>query len=141
MKKLLSTAICSSIFLLSLCQLCPAAIPTEFKLTASDGESKEAFGYAVSIDCDRCIVGAFGDDDNGDLSGSAYIFEWNGTSWSQKAKLTASATKNSTLKTQNSSVRFLCSLLHSLLSLLLWHSGHIIPNASCRFARSKSPNH
>jgi len=49
-------------------------------------------------------------------------------------------TQNSTLKTQNPSVRFLCSLLPSLLSLLLWHSGYIIPTTSCELLHPKSPN-
>jgi len=60
------------------------------KLTASDGASSDYLGYSVSISGDRCVVGAYGDDDNGSYSGSAYIFEWNGTNWSQQAKLTAS---------------------------------------------------
>ncbi|MFQ6092897.1 MAG: LamG-like jellyroll fold domain-containing protein, partial [bacterium] len=44
----------------------------------------------MSISGDYAIVGAHGDDDNGDASGSAYIFKRSGTSWSQQAKLTAS---------------------------------------------------
>ena len=46
-----------------------------FKLLPSDGESGDDFGYSVSISGDRCIVGAYGDDDNGTGSGSAYIFD------------------------------------------------------------------
>jgi len=60
------------------------------KLTASDGTGSDYFGYVVSISGDRCIVGAYGDDDMGSSSGSAYIYKWNGTSWAQQAKLTAS---------------------------------------------------
>ncbi len=60
------------------------------KLTASDGVDSDYFGYSVSISGDRCIIGAYGDDDNGSSSGSAYIFEWNGTGWTETAKLTAS---------------------------------------------------
>jgi hypothetical protein len=59
------------------------------KLTASDGASSDWFGYSVSISGEKCIVGASGDDDKGSGSGSAYIFEFNGTSWIQQAKLTA----------------------------------------------------
>ncbi|NQT96128.1 MAG: choice-of-anchor D domain-containing protein [Candidatus Marinimicrobia bacterium] len=63
---------------------------TEFKVTASDGGADDAFGGSTSISGDYAIVGAYGDDDNGSLSGSAYIFHRSGTSWSQEAKLTSS---------------------------------------------------
>jgi len=46
-------------------------------LTASDASAKDWFGFSVSISGDIVIVGANGDDDNGSLSGSAYIFERN----------------------------------------------------------------
>jgi len=45
------------------------------KLTASDGEPLDWFGHAVDVDGDTVVVGAYGDDDNGLSSGSAYIFE------------------------------------------------------------------
>jgi hypothetical protein len=60
------------------------------KKTASDGVASDYFGYSVSISGDYAIVGAYGDEDNGNLSGSAYIFKRDGTSWSQQAKMTAS---------------------------------------------------
>jgi hypothetical protein len=60
------------------------------KLTASDGAARDWFGWSVSISGDKIIVGAYGDDDKGAKSGSAYIFRWDGTSWSQQQKLTAS---------------------------------------------------
>ena len=59
------------------------------KLTANDGENFDFFGISVSIDGDTAIIGAPGDDDNGQWSGSAYIFECNGTHWTQTEKLTA----------------------------------------------------
>ena len=62
----------------------------EAKLTASDGAAEERFGDSVSISGDYAIVGAPRDDDNGDRSGSAYIFKYNGGSWIQQTKLTAS---------------------------------------------------
>jgi hypothetical protein len=58
------------------------------KMIASDKETGDHFGYSVSISGDYAIVGAYGDDDNGNDSGSAYIFERMGIEWSQKAKLT-----------------------------------------------------
>jgi len=60
------------------------------KLTASDGAAEDYFGDSVSISGDYAIVGAWGDDDRGLDSGSAYIFKYGGTTWVQQAKLTAS---------------------------------------------------
>jgi|GEM_PF-2423013 len=60
------------------------------KLLASDGAYWDGFGWSVSIDGDYAIIGAVGDDDNGDDSGSAYIFKRNGTDWIEEAKLLAS---------------------------------------------------
>ena len=60
------------------------------KLLASDGVENDFFGCSVSIDGDYAIVGAYCDDDNGDLSGSAYIFKSEDTTWIQQAKLIAS---------------------------------------------------
>jgi len=59
------------------------------KLTPSDGNDSDYFGYSVSVSGDYAIVGAYQDDDKGSNSGSAYIFYYNGTSWMQQAKLTA----------------------------------------------------
>ena len=61
----------------------------EQKLTASDGVASDFFGSSVSVYGDYAMVGAYGDDDNGILSGSAYIFSFNGNSWSQTEKLAA----------------------------------------------------
>jgi hypothetical protein len=60
------------------------------KLTASDGAEGDKFGYPVAISGDTVVIGAAGDDDNGDASGSAYVFVRNGTTWSQQQKLIAS---------------------------------------------------
>ena len=46
----------------------------QVKLIASDGNEGDLFGSSVSIDGEHVIVGAFGDEDNGSYSGSAYIF-------------------------------------------------------------------
>jgi hypothetical protein len=59
------------------------------KLLASDGTTDDHFGYSVSISGDLAIVGANGNDANGSNSGSAYIFKWDGASWSEQAKLLA----------------------------------------------------
>jgi len=57
------------------------------KITASDGAADDLFGYSVAVGSGRIVVGAFGDDDDGSNSGSAYIFDLDGT---QLAKITAS---------------------------------------------------
>jgi hypothetical protein len=44
------------------------------KITASDNESSDRFGTSVSISDDTLAVGAYLDDDNGENSGSAYVF-------------------------------------------------------------------
>ncbi len=64
--------------------------PTEFKLTASDAAAGDSFGWSVALDGDLALVGAWHDGDAGRDSGSAYVFVRSGTTWSQKAKLTAS---------------------------------------------------
>jgi len=60
---------------------------TENKITASDGAASDGFGQSVAVGCGRIVLGAIGDDDNGGQSGSAYIFDLDGT---QLAKITAS---------------------------------------------------
>ena len=57
------------------------------KITASDGAANDLFGASVAVGNGRIVVGADGDDDNGSSSGSAYIFDLDGT---QLAKITAS---------------------------------------------------
>ena len=44
------------------------------KLTASDGADLDAFGGSVAMNGDTVVVGAYWDDDNGDDSGSVYVF-------------------------------------------------------------------
>ena len=46
----------------------------ENKITASDGATDDYFG-PVAVGSGRIVVGAYGDDDNGSFSGSAYIFD------------------------------------------------------------------
>jgi FG-GAP repeat len=63
------------------------------KLLAQDGAAGDHFGDVVRISGNTIVVTAQYDDEAGNDSGSAYIFEWNvngnGT-WSQVAKLIAS---------------------------------------------------
>lgn len=44
------------------------------KLTAADGAADDVFGWSVAISHDTGIVGASRDDDNGNESGSVYVF-------------------------------------------------------------------
>ena len=60
------------------------------KLIPNDGTTGDLFGSSVSISGNYAIVGAPSDDDNGDLSGSAYIFERQGNIWTEVTKIAAS---------------------------------------------------
>lgn len=74
------------------------------KLVASDGESRtdrgypagsygDRFGMAVAIDANTIVVGAKWDQcdyANNMFAGSAYVFDYNGTTWSEQDKLEAS---------------------------------------------------
>ena len=60
------------------------------KLIANDAEADDTFGESLAISNDTVVIGAALDDDDGQGSGSAYIFVRSGITWSQQAKLTAS---------------------------------------------------
>ena len=62
----------------------------EAKLSAADGASLDKFGHSVGITAGFAAVGAFRDDDNGEDSGSMYIFEEAANVWTQLTKHTAS---------------------------------------------------
>jgi hypothetical protein len=59
----------------------------EARLLASDGAYQDRFGWSVAISGDIAVIGAVRDDDNGDMSGSAYVFRYDGQSWIEEAKL------------------------------------------------------
>ncbi|CAK8722031.1 MAG: FG-GAP repeat-containing protein [Candidatus Electronema aureum] len=60
------------------------------KLIAADGGDNDYFGNSVAVSGDTAVIGAYGDDDKGSSSGSAYVFvrAADGT-WQQHNKLTA----------------------------------------------------
>ena len=61
------------------------------KLTASDGDWSDWFGYSVSLSGDYAIVGAYDrTSEKGEYAGSAYIFKRSGNTWSEVLKLTGS---------------------------------------------------
>jgi hypothetical protein len=62
----------------------------EQKLKASNNTTRTFFGWSVSISGDYAIVGDPFDDDNGLLSGSAYLFKSGNGTWTEIQKLTAS---------------------------------------------------
>ncbi len=47
----------------------------EQKLTASDAAADDQFGISVAISGETAVVGAYGDDDGGSASGSAYVYD------------------------------------------------------------------
>ena len=61
------------------------------KLTPAAAAPLDFFGYSVAVDIDTVVVGAYGDDDNGDESGSGYVFTRDSLTrkWIQTNKLTA----------------------------------------------------
>ncbi len=56
----------------------------EQKIAASDGAPKDLFGHSVSVSGDAAIVGAV--HDNG-ISGGAYVFRFNGSTWQEEQRL------------------------------------------------------
>ena len=61
----------------------------EAKLLASDGAAGDTFGNRVSIAGNTAIIGAPMDDDNGENSGSVYVFTYTGSTWTQQQKILA----------------------------------------------------
>ncbi|WP_108812117.1 FG-GAP repeat protein [Sphingorhabdus sp. Alg231-15] len=59
------------------------------KLTAPDGKADDRFGRDVGLSGDMALIGAMHRDDQGDNSGSAYVFKRTGNSWNFQTKLTA----------------------------------------------------
>lgn len=61
------------------------------KIMAPDGEDDDNFGVSVDIDAAWAVIGANKDDDNGNESGSAYVFYKNqggvADSWNQHVKM------------------------------------------------------
>jgi len=59
----------------------------EQKLFAGDAEANDQFGGAVGIDGDLAVIGARYEDERGDNSGAAYIFERDAGVWTETKKL------------------------------------------------------
>lgn len=59
------------------------------KIMTSDGSVDDLFGSSVGLSGEQALVGARLDDENAPDSGSAYLFEFIGTVWTESTKLTA----------------------------------------------------
>ena len=59
-------------------------------LRAADGRHDEFFGRSVAIDDGVAVVGATGDDQEGDDTGSVYVFRYIDPNWVEEQKLNAS---------------------------------------------------
>ena len=70
------------------CQL--VTVNQEAKIVAPDATTEDLFGFKVAIDSDTMVVSSLLDDDDGNESGSAYIYVRDGSEWTLQAKLTAS---------------------------------------------------
>ncbi len=64
-----------------------AAWVEEARLTASDSEKDDQFGSTVAIRDSVAVVGSTWDDN---YTGGVYVYRYDGTAWSETAKLTAS---------------------------------------------------
>ena len=63
------------------------------KLTASDAEASDAFGFSVAVNGDVAVVGARGEDEAGSNAGAAYVFQRDQggpNNWGEVKKLAAS---------------------------------------------------
>jgi len=69
---------------------CESTWHEETKFSGSDASEQDRFGSRIAIDGDTMVVTAYGDDDGGALSGSVYVFTWDGNAWVEQAKLIAS---------------------------------------------------
>ncbi|NOS99064.1 MAG: hypothetical protein HOP29_00365 [Phycisphaerales bacterium] len=60
------------------------------KIVAPDAAGGDFFGWSVAVDGDTLVAGARGDDDDGQDSGAAYVFNRSGGMWTLQSKLVAS---------------------------------------------------
>lgn len=57
------------------------------KLVAPDAAQMDMFGWSVAIDGNTAVVSAYGDDDEGESSGSLYVYTRSAGTWSFQQKL------------------------------------------------------
>jgi len=63
----------------------------EQKVLPANGTAGDWFGSSIAIGPNRLIVGAYGEDTNGEEAGAAYVFRWNGSQWLPDTVLLAPA--------------------------------------------------
>ena len=59
----------------------------EYKIIPNDGDYNEYFGKSLVISDDWLVVSSIYDDENGEKSGSVYVFYYNGLDWIESAKI------------------------------------------------------
>lgn len=88
-----STAVCSRPLAVLVTLSIAGSLPSQWqeaKLKAADADANDLFGVSVSVSGDTALVGATGDDDGGNTSGSAYVLVRDAFGkWTQQVKLTA----------------------------------------------------
>ncbi|WP_188618964.1 beta strand repeat-containing protein, partial [Cysteiniphilum litorale] len=60
------------------------------KIVPVDIAASDEFGISLAQSGNTLVVGSFGDDDNGSSSGSAYVYRYDGQTWTLEQKLNAS---------------------------------------------------
>lgn len=58
------------------------------KLVAADGAAEDYFGFSLDADGTAAIIGSPRSDQGASNAGAAYVFRWDGSTWSQEGKLT-----------------------------------------------------
>ncbi len=57
------------------------------KLIAADGDTDDEFGSSIALEGNMALIGVPGSDTRGVDSGAAYLFSFDGSAWSETAKL------------------------------------------------------
>ncbi len=57
------------------------------KITASDGEDDDQFGFAVALRGPTAAIGAFGTKQHGPFTGAVYVFDHDGAGWLETSRL------------------------------------------------------
>lgn len=57
------------------------------KVTASDGEDDDQFGFAVALRGPTAAIGAFGTKQQGPFTGAVYVFDHDGAGWVETSRL------------------------------------------------------
>lgn len=82
----------TSFLILIVCSIvCSNSVLSQInKIVPADLAEEDAFGWSVDIYGNYALIGSVYDDDNGIQSGSAYIYHFDGTQWTEHTKITAS---------------------------------------------------